>query len=184
MAWNSNSTTLPIIYITYLIVTFLWLLLKIGSRCLFVFLGSTFNALPPSPLLTITSKSLFYRRLSLYPDFFINFLLFGLFFMPRTWKVENLHDTGFQRWILTTERFCGSWQYNCKDGEAAAAFFLPSSSKSLSCAEQLAPRSHASNAAPAIAWPRSFSRDLLLVGGVGIPMVSYAQVAFERRNSI
>ena len=75
----------PIIYITYLIVTFLWLLLKIGSRCLFVFLGSTFNALPPSPLLTITSKSLFYRRLSLYPDFFINFLLFYAKNM-KSWK--------------------------------------------------------------------------------------------------
>ena len=61
---------------------------------------------------------------------------------------------------------------------ATAMFLSTSCFKSLSCAEQLALRSHASNAVRGIAWPNSFYRDLLQepAGAFTIPLVSYAQV--------
>ena len=96
---------------------FLRLPLRIRLHCLIVFHGSTFNALLPLCSIDNNLVRLFCLLPPLYPEFLINstFHSFGSL-MPKTWKVEDQHDRGFQRWILTTERFCGSGQYNCKDG--------------------------------------------------------------------
>ena len=88
---------------------FLRLPLRIRSHCLFVFHGPTFNALLPLCSIDNNLVRLFCLLPPLYPEFLINstFHSFGSL-MPKTWKVEDQHDRGFQRWILTTERFCGA----------------------------------------------------------------------------
>ena len=148
---------------------FLRLPLRIRSHCLFVFHGPTFNALLPLCSIDNNLVRLFCLLPPLYPEFLINstFHSFGSL-MPKTWKVEDQHDRGFQRWILTTERFCGAADNIIArmEGRHSRLFIHGSSRfKSLSWAEQLALRSHASNAVRGIAWPRSFSRDLLQAGG-------------------
>ena len=122
----------------------------------------------PSTLLTISwlvyfASALHYFRTSWSTLYFPQF---WLSLMPRRRKVEIQHDTGFQRWILTRGDFAGADNIIARMEHRHRRLFINQLSwfKSLSCAEQLALRSHASNAVRGIAWPRSFSRDLLQAG--------------------